>query len=77
MRQILLSMSIIGKVIQHHNKILHQETDNTKKVIDHMIISRVYVVDDRHIAICYFRGDVAKILCVTLAILANQNFLLP
>jgi len=70
-------MSIIGKVIQHHYKILHQETDNTKKIIDHMIMSPVFVVDDRHVAFCDFRGGVAKIVCVTLAILANQNFLLP
>jgi hypothetical protein len=37
----------------------------------------VIAVDDRDVAFCDFRGGVAKTVCVTLATLAEGNFLLP
>jgi hypothetical protein len=36
----------------------------------------VFAVDDRHVTFCDFRGGVANFVCVTLATLANGNFLL-
>ena len=36
----------------------------------------VFAVDGRHVTFCDFRGN-CKFVCVTLATLANGNFLLP
>ena len=32
-------------------------------------------VDDRHVAFCEYNGSVARIICVAVATLANENFL--
>jgi hypothetical protein len=35
----------------------------------------VLAVDDRHVAFCEYNGSVARIICVAVATLANENFL--
>ena len=63
------------------------EVSNTKtfhgycRIKNHLImfISKghvsVLVVDDRHVAFCEYNGSVARIICVAVAILANEKLL--
>ena len=40
-----------------------------------MVVNAVLAVDDRHVAFCEYNGNVARIICVAVATLANKKLL--